>query len=450
MLLVATLAALTSLVVGSAPARGQTDAGADAAMPDAATPDAPTSLDGVGSQDVAAALDAAAGATDDAAVADAAADPNHLVAADFTLGVSLDGGKTFVDRTKWASVFNRAHCECNSEVLLRVTIAASGRGKLPSTGGTLSAYLHPACVSSDEATRTAAFDRQLCTPVASTNDLGQTAHGATPYVQVDKFKMQALFASPAVLTDGGVPADAGAGSSEAICNQQESRRLYLAIDRREPAGPDQTGADAPALDFPVDGKPPAAPTALTVEPTRELLKPSWKVVTDPTIARYVVFCAKSTGEVAYPQSRLVQGYELASDVCPGQIAAPAAARGSQAIEQHQRDYACGEVTHPKASLDLEGLSNAGSYVVAVAAVDKSGNIGPVTPATTSALIVTRDFFNDYTTKGGAATGGYCAIGGGQVRAGLMALGLVSALIAMLRAARRRRAFRARARKKEST
>jgi hypothetical protein len=95
------------------------------------------------------------------------------------------------------------------------------------------------------------------------------------------------------------------------------------------------------------------------------------------------------------------------------------------------------VTATSASVNL---TNYDYYVFAVAAVDESGNVGPIaSPLVCGTPGPIADFWYNYTNEGGLAGGGYCALeavgtpGGGLV----MGLGVTMAGAGLLRRRRRR-------------
>jgi hypothetical protein len=85
------------------------------------------------------------------------------------------------------------------------------------------------------------------------------------------------------------------------------------------------------------------------------------------------------------------------------------------------------------------LTNYDYYVFTVAAVDELGNVGPIGALACGTPAPLADFWYDYTTEGGLAGGGYCALEavgtpGGSV---VMGLGMAFAGAGFLRRRKRR-------------
>jgi hypothetical protein len=91
------------------------------------------------------------------------------------------------------------------------------------------------------------------------------------------------------------------------------------------------------------------------------------------------------------------------------------------------------------SYTIKGLMNGTTYNVVVAAVDSSGNVGPPSPEACDYPAPVNDFYANYTTDGGKAGGGFCALEAVGMPASTAALfgGLGAALLGTVR--RRRRA-----------
>jgi hypothetical protein len=104
-------------------------------------------------------------------------------------------------------------------------------------------------------------------------------------------------------------------------------------------------------------------------------------------------------------------------------------------------FQCGTASVSSTTITISGLVNGTTYTVAVAAVDKVGNIGPLSNVecdsnTTPTQV--NDFWADYTKAGGNAGGGYCALDGVGMPAGslVFGVGMVAAAAAMARRRRR--------------
>jgi hypothetical protein len=100
-------------------------------------------------------------------------------------------------------------------------------------------------------------------------------------------------------------------------------------------------------------------------------------------------------------------------------------------------YVAGATT---SSFQLSGLTNNHTYAITVAAVDGSGNVGPVAALACAAPEPVTDFFSAYQEAGGQAGGGYCTVvGAGAPAVGsLFGVAVAGALVALSRRRRRRR------------
>jgi hypothetical protein len=73
-------------------------------------------------------------------------------------------------------------------------------------------------------------------------------------------------------------------------------------------------------------------------------------------------------------------------------------------------YRCGSATANATEGEATGLRNGQLYAVAVATVDKLGNVGPLSEIECGSPKPVTDFFEAYRNAGGEAGGGFCAIG----------------------------------------
>src|SRR5262249_3734924 len=110
------------------------------------------------------------------------------------------------------------------------------------------------------------------------------------------------------------------------------------------------------------------------------------------------------------------------------------------------DYYCGESTAVAGSeIDVSGLDNGRTYAVAIAAVDKVGNVGKLSALECASPAEATDFYESYRGRGGQAGGGLRAMRPWTRGASMLApVGFGSALLLFggRRLARRKRAARA--------
>ncbi len=92
------------------------------------------------------------------------------------------------------------------------------------------------------------------------------------------------------------------------------------------------------------------------------------------------------------------------------------------------------------SYTIKGLTNGVTYNVAVAAVDSSGNVGPPSAEQCDYPAPVNDFFKNYTTDGGKAGGGFCALEAVGMAGGSSAAfgGVAAGAFVLLRYRRKRR------------
>lgn len=103
--------------------------------------------------------------------------------------------------------------------------------------------------------------------------------------------------------------------------------------------------------------------------------------------------------------------------------------------RYRYTYVAGATT---SSFQLTGLTNNHVYAIAVAAVDGSGNVGPVGDLTCAAPEPVTDFFTAYNAAGGQAGGGFCAVvaAGAPAFGSLFGFGIAGFAIALSRRRRR--------------
>jgi hypothetical protein len=368
---------------------------------------------------------------------------DDLTASDFNIKLQRPSGDDWVDITTAdaALYFNRARCQCDEKVRVKVEMAAASRSKLSkniTTGANAHLYVGHDCATYNS---TSSSSR---TPYCSSGELGS------------------LNGLSALYSDGNWPVTTTVGklfSGDGIdCTQTESPAIWLWIDKNDDSTPDLSGSSAPNLGIKLDGSPPSTPGDVVVEGGNEALEVSWaSVATDnPDLGGYVVFCMRGDGLVVFDPGFYDDQYmmcesatslgsststsSLAGNTTATEVAAPAV------FQSLKTEYMCsGRLSSSDTHTRLRILQNGIPYTVGVAAVDLSGNISPITRAFVQKPIPTLDFYREYRDNGGSAEGGYCSLAGWTGKPGLLACLAGSGLLGLffIRRWRRRRSSRGR-------
>jgi hypothetical protein len=372
----------------------------------------------------------------------------------------------FMNKTDFDTYFNRKRCECDDEVQVRVTMLAQSKSKLNGQMGTVKLRAgDDTCVCQGSA-----CTGSLCTTISAEQDVSGLANGNLDF----KIKVRDLFA-------------AGRAAGVNPCERDDNQNLYLWID-----GPDADSTSDitdESIQVKLDGIGPPAPTGVNAVGGEEALQVSWnqiahlsdfqgyqvlcargadlQVFADPPRARFqsagacIANRAASDGGVASDAGASDAGASDAGASDGGtaaRVLSPAAAPAFADVSQNAQAlvtpaehgppppplaalnpaYVCSDLLTSGTSTRLYQLQNGIPYVVGVVAVDLRGNASPLTTVVLQTPTQTRDFYGGYRKDGGAAEGGYCAIGSrhlgaGAVRAartwwtvaglGLVALGL---------------------------
>lgn len=148
-----------------------------------------------------------------------------------------------------------------------------------------------------------------------------------------------------------------------------------------------------------------------------------------------VFCQRGANTPVFPKGTFGRSYATARDLCPS-----ANVDMSSYGEFNGADptYLCSGLLQPSTrSHRISGLQNGIYYGVGVAAIDRYGNISPITEVKYAKPIPTVDFYTEYIEAGGGAQGGFCSIAGWRGRPGLLALAAL-AIVGLLVFRRRRK------------
>jgi MYXO-CTERM domain-containing protein len=181
----------------------------------------------------------------------------------------------------------------------------------------------------------------------------------------------------------------------------------------------------------VDLSGPSAPSDLSVGSGEGALQLSWKEPAADDIYGYQFYCSRQ-GSVGAAGS--AGGAGAAGDTGDaGATSSSCSAAGLAAGEIPDDVYMCGSV---KGSLITEGraedLANGVPYAVGVSAVDRVGNVGPLSGLDCATPAEVDDFYELYRRQGGVGGGGYCTVTRRDHRPhwafGLLAVGLALAAV----------------------
>ncbi len=190
-----------------------------------------------------------------------------------------------------------------------------------------------------------------------------------------------------------------------------------------------------------------APTNVTVEGGNNALIVNWSWPTgetpsaDANFFGVQLFCQRGANNQVFKDKTFGQAYMTAATLCPD--TAPTVATPGPFSNLDPKYLCSGLIPPTTSSYRITGLQNGIPYGVAVAAVDKFGNISAVTNADVvyGMPIPTVDFYSEYRSDGGTAQGGYCTLDRWHTRPGALALffvvGLGLVLVLRKRGNRRR-------------
>jgi hypothetical protein len=318
-----------------------------------------------------------------------------LVKTDFELKLEKKVGDKWVlpSDLEASLFFNKARCECDTPVAIRVAVTSTALMKQRPTQGNVKLIAGPAgCVAQDLANRPK--DNVGCTKIADLSQLPDLFKGP----QEVETTVGKLFAA-------GLP-PSGQG-----CAATFSQSVWLWVDADRDGSPDMgiAGSDAPTLPIAIDGEAPAAPTDITVTAGNEALTAHWSrntVMNDSN--GFLVFCSR--GGLPVFKSSYFSGNEYQSQrtECSDKVLAPGAAE-STAFGGLDPAFLCSDLLTTASEWRIKGLQNGIPYEVGVAAVDTHGNASPIETALVQSPVPTVDFFDAYRAAGGQASG--CAYGG---------------------------------------
>jgi hypothetical protein len=364
---------------------------------------------------------------------------------DFLVRLMVKEGEDWIfpNEVEGKLYFNKARCECDTPVAIRIDMTATGVMKQNASDmdGTIRLYSGPAnCVEKGSNSRPP--NMAGCTLLATLPSLPELAK---THQQVET-TVGKLFHS------GTPPAGKG-------CSARFNQSVMMWIDADSNTDPDDgvAGAAAPALPIEYDGEPPAVPSKIEVKPGNEALTVTWSMPTvTSNLAGALVFCSRADlpvfvtpGEGGQPVNPFYSQKDYVSRqvLCPKKIVRSGVAR----IASAQTESGATPVYQPEAFGDLDPaylcsnlltttnnwrikiLQNGIKYAVGVASVDTHGNASIIDTIYVQAPVLTKDFYRGYREAGGEASG--CTYGSGALPGGLALAAL--ATLALVRARRRR-------------
>jgi len=334
-----------------------------------------------------------------------------LVATDFLMELLKKEDDKFVLPNKLEAdlFFNRARCECDTPVAIRVSLTSTGIAKRSQveTGNVQLWAGQASCVAHDIAQRPK--DMTGCTKLADLPQLNDLFRG--PHLV--ETTVGKLFAA------GTPPPGKG-------CAAVFSQALWLWVDQDQDGSPDAalSASTAPTLPISIDGEAPPPPTGVTVTPGNEALTVKWTrstVMSDQN--GFLVFCSRADQQVFQPSFFTGNEYQSQQTACPTTMGMPNPDE-SLAFNRLDPKFLCSELVTTSGEWRIKILQNGIPYQVGVASVDTHGNASPITDVLVQSPVPTIDFYDAYRAAGGQASG--CSYGGGHAGGAallVLALGL---------------------------
>jgi len=358
-----------------------------------------------------------------------------LAESDFSIYVqvkSTSGSWTDLDASDTKTYFDSARCNCGSTVRFVVEAATTSAttkisNLLADSGADGEARLY------------------LAQSSGCTSDPTETSYGCVLLDQVDD--LSALVKN-GYWVSTEVSVTQLFGSSAGSCDLLKTQYVWLWIDTASDGSANLTGDSAPSLSLRLDGKPPAPPTAVSVQAGKEALVLNWTASTSASasstdLAGYLVFCQRSTGTAAFSTSPFDSQYvspEALSEgaLCPNEEALASSVFATTFANLDAAYLCSGLIASDQTSYRLRNLENDVEYTLVMVAVDNDGNLSTASDAVTGTPVMTVDFYNEYVNEGGQVVGGYCAIAAGTTRPGALALSMFGIALAWTWVRRKRR------------
>jgi hypothetical protein len=265
---------------------------------------------------------------------------------------------------------------------------------------------------------------------ACTNLLNPTSAGYAQSFPLTEFVSKRLYESPPIavstlfgsLTACGPKDTCGSIST---CSTSFSTQTIFFWARTTGQGyPDTTGI---TFTLNLNGELQYGPTGVSVRGGNNALMVDWTWATgltpsaDANFLGVQVFCKRGASNQVFPEGSFGASFKQSGDICPAVapvIEAPSAFSNLSPL------YLCSGLLPSTATTHrITGLQNGIWYGVAVAAVDKYGNVTDIAESSVKygQPIPTVDFYTEYREAGGTAQGGFCSLGGWKQKSGAMTL-----------------------------
>jgi len=381
-----------------------------------------------------------------------------LSASSFTVDFERWNGSQWVEMTSTDQLtfFNQAHCLCGQDQNAEFKVAiqpGSGVTQIiknsllsgQANDGQGFGYLFVGTSNSD----------CLTTAVNGVDPLGYctnlldptTTFRGTPFTMTDVIQSN-FWESPAIPVErlfgamNGCEPNHQTCDSTAYCNLP-STPVNIQFWAQTAIGNTPDFDPGPPASVTVVGTVPVAPIIGTVTGGNNALMVNWNwppgvsLSTDTSLQGIQLFCQRGANNQVFKTGTFGPAWTIPSKVCPKTLPPPTT--GSLATLDPA--YLCsGLISSTSNSYRIEGLQNGIPYGVAVAAVDRYGNISALSGPAYGIPVPTVDFYSEYRSDGGTALGGYCTLDRWHARPGALALFFVGGLglILVLRKRRNRR------------
>jgi MYXO-CTERM domain-containing protein len=338
-----------------------------------------------------------------------------LALADFFIGFQKTEGVNMTDFER-SQFLNEASCLCARPLWIRAVLQPSAALK--------AAAIPPSA--------------QVSLRIGTSCDVAGTSQGCCHIladgVLFSQFRLSGITAETDVKTfaytyDGthcSPPQDRDPRVTDNGCaGPQFTQTLWLFISTTGINGSDQGKI---SMGVPVDQRPPASPQNVTLTPAHEALMVDWtglEISTATDLKGYQVLCSRTDSLQVFKEGTFTPAF----DGCPEQR------QGASPVARLDPLFVCSDLL-PDDSFRLKILQNDIFYGVGVATIDQARNASQVA-ISYAKPVANRDFYYEYRhgDPQGAATGGFCAVGGAGGPSASATAGVV--LLALMAAARRR-------------
>ena len=320
-----------------------------------------------------------------------------LSASDFTISFEAYNGSRWVQMTSAQEqyFFNRARCQCDQDpsgefkIVVRPAPGAGQKIQVQLqnslTGGQGVAYLFAGTAGYDCLSPGSIVGGNLgtvCTNLVAPDSgypgklfTTMANFGNVNFVESAPIPVAYLFNSlgnPACGSNGTCDSAARCDTTNTQTNIQFWAQTNSSI------GPDFD--PGPPAAVALVGYVPVTPVHVTVEAGNQALNVSWdwgsvNVATDTTLAGVQLFCQRDTDTEVFSPGSFAAAYLTPAILCPA--TATARATGGPFSDLDPKYLCSGLIPAASTSHRITGLQNGIPYGVGVAAVDKYGNIGPI-------------------------------------------------------------------------